>query len=125
MLWDRARRLLVVDDDEGNRFALAELFREEGFEVREAVDGVHAIETIEGWPPDAVVTDLLMPRMDGKGLITHLRAARPKVPVVVMTANPMLDAERAVHRLGVEGYMHKPLAFGSLLDQLRSLIAAA
>ena len=124
MLWDRTRRLLVVDDDEGNRFAIAELLREEGFEVREAADGVDAISVIDGWCPDVVITDLLMPRMDGERLIAHLRQSCPQLPVVVMTANSMLDAERAVHRLGVEGYLHKPLLFCALLEQVRSAVAA-
>ncbi|HWQ60179.1 MAG TPA: response regulator [Candidatus Fimivivens sp.] len=74
------RNIIVIDDDGETRALYADMLREEGFEVREAVDGLDGLEKITQMVPDAVLTGIIMPRMDGFGLVESLKRN-------VMTAN--------------------------------------
>ena len=64
-------RALIVDDREDNRYLLCQLMRGHGFEVQEAIHGAQALELARQLPPDLVVSDLLMPVMDGYTLLRH------------------------------------------------------
>ena len=79
-------RVLVVDDEEGARSGLEKLLRLEGYAVDAAADGLAALERAAEQPPDVVVTDLKMPRMDGMALMERLRTQWPGLPVIVVTA---------------------------------------
>jgi CheY-like chemotaxis protein/DNA-binding XRE family transcriptional regulator len=79
-------RVLVVDDEPGVRAVVAELLAGEGYATAEAGDGLAALAAAAADPPDAVVTNLGMPRLGGQGLIRRLRADRPGLPVVAMSA---------------------------------------
>ena len=78
-------RILVVDDEVNARTALAELLREEGFDVETAADAFKALGKYEAFSPDVVVTDLKMPGMDGLELV-KARERDPECIVIVMTA---------------------------------------
>src|SRR5262245_56519523 len=79
-------RVLVVDDESSARSALAELLREEGYEVQSAADGYKALGRVDSWDPDVVITDVKMPALGGSELMTKLRERLPEVAVIVMTA---------------------------------------
>jgi len=78
--------VLVVDDEPAVRAIVVELLKVEGYETAEAGDGQAALDAVAADPPDAVVTDLWMPRLSGQDLIHRLRAAGSGVPVVAMSA---------------------------------------
>src|SRR5213075_1647751 len=82
----RSGRILVVDDEVNARTALAELLRDEGYDVETAADAFKALGKYEGFAPHVVVTDLKMPGMDGIELVKKLRASEDSAAVVVMTA---------------------------------------
>jgi signal transduction histidine kinase len=79
-------RVLLVEDDDEARHALASMLHDEGFVVETARDGAHALEVASVFAPDVVLTDLERPGMDGIELSAHLHAERPHLPVLVMTA---------------------------------------
>src|SRR5918996_320047 len=80
-------RILVVDDDSDLRRLLCNLLGEEGHAVQAAGDGQRAVEMVLNSPPELVVLDVMMPRMDGFQVLDSLRAARvPGVKVLVLTA---------------------------------------
>jgi two-component system, NtrC family, C4-dicarboxylate transport response regulator DctD len=80
-------RILVVDDDPDWLELMTELFEDEGYTVAVAKDGVRAAAMVPRFHPAVVVTDLQMPRMDGRQLLAALHAREPDVPVVVVTGD--------------------------------------
>ena len=80
-------RILVVDDDEAIRMLVIRLFQRRGYDVRGASDGQEAIDILEHEEFDLMILDLMMPRVDGIGVIEHVAASsRPSPRIIVMTA---------------------------------------
>src|SRR5437660_240499 len=95
-------RILLVEDTDALRHLFARMLRAYGFEVREATDGLAALDCLAEFRPELVLTDLMMPGLDGIGLIRQLRA-RPEwesIPVVAMTAVASPEAEREARCAG-------------------------
>ena len=82
----RTGRILVVDDEVNARTALAELLRDEGYDIETAADAFKALGKYESFAPHVVVTDLKMPGMDGIELVKKIRAMEDPAAIVVMTA---------------------------------------
>lgn len=81
-------KVLVVDDDRHIVNLLTQLFRDEGYDVRSAADGVSALELVERGEADLVVSDVMMPRLNGKELARLLQARPVSIPVVLISAIP-------------------------------------
>ncbi len=111
----RAGRILVVDDEVNARTALAELLREEGYDVEMAADAFKALGKCESFSPHVVVTDLKMPGMDGIDLVKKVRAADDPPAVVVMTAFGVVESAVDAMRAGAAEYLTKPINFDELL----------
>lgn len=105
----REGRILVVDDEANAREALAELLREEGYEVETASDGRKALMLLERFDADVVLTDLKMPEIDGLELINRAREIHPNLTFVVMTAFGSIDTAVEAIKRGAENYLTKPL----------------
>jgi DNA-binding NtrC family response regulator len=112
---DKRGRILVVDDEANARTALAELLREEGYDVETAADAFKALGKLEEFGPHLVLTDLKMPGMDGIELMKRLAAGEREVAVVVMTAFGAVDTAVEAMRAGAVDYLTKPLNFDELL----------
>src|SRR4051794_26552772 len=110
----RSGRVLVVDDEANARTALAELLRDEGYEVETAADAFKAMGKYEAFAPDVVVTDLKMPGMDGIELVKKLRADESAAAVIVMTAFGAVQTAVDAMRAGAADYLTKPLDFNEL-----------
>jgi len=108
-------RILVVDDDDGARSGLEKLLAGDGYRVDTAEDGVAALEKLAEAPPDVVVTDLNMPRMDGMHLLKRLQEHDRALPVIVATSVQDLDSGVSAMRAGAEDYLTKPIDFDALL----------
>jgi CheY-like chemotaxis protein len=110
-------KILVVDDESNMRFLLRMVFEAEGFEVVEANHGAAALERVREAQPDLIVTDLMMPVMDGRDLIERLRADAETagIPILVLSANRNLEVA------GADLAMSKPFDPDGLLDAARSL----
>jgi DNA-binding response OmpR family regulator len=116
------RRVLVVDDDARARTAVARLIEEEGFEAGVAADGEEASLLLASWRPDLVVTDLNMPRLDGRGLVERVRSLLPGTPVIVMSARGA--AEAAPPGLADADFFAKPVRVDALLARIHDLLDA-
>ena len=111
----RSGRILVVDDEVNARTALAELLRDEGFEVETAADAFKALGKYEAFSPHIVITDLKMPGMDGIELVKKLRANEDPPAVIVMTAFGAVSSAVDAMRAGAAEYLTKPINFDELL----------
>jgi len=108
-------RVLVVDDEPSARSGLEKLLRQEGYAVDVATDGQHALQVAADKPPDVVVTDLKMPKMDGIELLQKLRATYHDVPVIVVTAFGEVSTAVQAMRSGADDYLTKPVDFDALM----------
>ena len=104
-------RVLVVDDEKGAREALSTLLADDGYDVRDAPDGMKALGLIEEWAPDVMLTDIRMPLMDGMDLMRRAREVAPTMPCVVMTAFGSIDTAVEAMKIGAHDYLTKPLNF--------------
>lgn len=119
-------RVLVVEDDPEVRLALVELLSLH-WDVAEAADGLEALELIGGEAPDLVLSDLLMPRLDGLELVRQLRAEprSARLPVVVVTARSKEDSLLESFTAGADDFVQKPFTGSEILARIRKLLAAA
>lgn len=94
-------RVLVVDDEERIRQLVTHVLRRAGFDPVEATDGQDAIEQLDAEPFEVLVLDLMMPRVDGFGVVDHLIETKPDMVerTVVMTAFPRAAARERLHHL--------------------------
>ena len=106
--------VLLVDDDVTAREALAKFLEQNGYVVDQADDGVAALERLVERPADVVVTDLMMPRMDGMALLTSIREQYPHLPVVMATSSEELGTAITAMRAGAEDYLTKPVDLDAL-----------
>ena len=103
-------KILVVDDEQNQRTALAGLIARWGYEVRQSADGSEALAELRSFDADLIITDLNMPVLDGKGLLEELHKAGSSAQTVVLTAFGNLDtALETVHKLGAFWYVEKPV----------------
>ncbi|MFJ2395431.1 SpoIIE family protein phosphatase [Streptomyces sp. NPDC087843] len=116
-----AARVLVADDNADMREYLTRLLTGAGYEVATVADGVEALEAVRALPPDLVVSDVMMPRMDGLALVTALRAeARTAaVPVLLLSARAGEEASIEGLQAGADDYLVKPFAAAELLARVR------
>jgi two-component system response regulator MprA len=115
-------RILVVDDEPAVREAIERALRLEGYEVALAADGHEALERIDSRPPDALVLDLLMPRVDGLELCRRLRHSGDRTPVLMLTARDAVADRVTGLDAGADDYLIKPFALDELLARLRALL---
>ena len=117
-------RILVVEDEPDLLSSLAKALREEGYAVDTAENGEEGLYKAENWEYDAVLLDVMLPKLDGWAVLQKLRKAK-KVPVLVLTAR---DASRDRVRgldTGADDYVVKPFDLPELLARLRALIRRA
>ena len=120
-------RVLVIEDDAALRKVLELRLTIEGFDVAVACDGQAGLETLEHFVPDAVISDLMMPRLDGYGFCRAARA-RPgleNLPILLLTAHQRDGEIDELLRLGSIEYMTKPFDAATLAGTLRRLTRAA
>jgi two-component system response regulator MprA len=118
-------RILVVDDEPAVRAAVDRALRLDGHEVALAADGRAALDAVAAAPPDALVLDLLMPRVDGLEVCRRLRAAGDRTPVLVLTARDAVSDRVRGLDAGADDYLVKPFALEELLARLRALLRRA
>jgi two-component system, OmpR family, response regulator MprA len=114
--------VLVVDDDKAVRDSLRRSLEFNGYEVALAADGAEALAGIGGINPDAVVMDVMMPRLDGIEATRALRAAGNDLPILVLTARDSVGDRVEGLDAGADDYLTKPFALEELLARLRALL---
>lgn len=115
-------RILVVDDDRAVRESLRRSLTFNGYSVDLAVDGVDALEKATAQRPDALVLDVMMPRLDGLEVCRRLRSTGDDLPILVLTARDSVSERVAGLDAGADDYLPKPFALEELLARLRALL---
>jgi two-component system, OmpR family, response regulator MprA len=115
-------RILVVDDDRAVRESLRRSLAFNGYTVDMASDGVQALEQIAAQKPDALVLDVMMPRLDGLEVCRRLRSTGVDLPILVLTARDTVSERVSGLDAGADDYLPKPFALEELLARLRALL---
>ena len=117
-----AGRILVVEDEEPLRMALCDALRAEGFSVLEAADGIAGRDAALREDPDLVLLDLMLPKLDGFGVLSALRADRLAAPVVILSARGEEWDRIQGFEVGADDYVVKPFSMRELLLRVRALL---
>jgi two-component system response regulator MprA len=115
-------RILVVDDDRSVRESLRRSLAFNGYQVELASDGQAALDAVLAQRPDAMVLDVMMPRLDGLEVCRRMRAAGDELPILVLTARDAVSDRVAGLDAGADDYLPKPFALEELLARLRALL---
>jgi two-component system OmpR family response regulator len=120
-----APRILVVDDEPNLAELLTAALRYEGWATSTALTGQDAIRAAIDEPPDAVVLDVMLPDVDGLGVMRRIRAHHPGVPVLFLTARDAVEDRVAGLTAGGDDYVTKPFSLEELVARLRGLLRRA
>ncbi|MQA11567.1 MAG: response regulator [Pseudonocardiaceae bacterium] len=115
-------RILVVDDDRAVRESLRRSLEFNGYQVQLVGDGQQALESVNTDRPDAMVLDVMMPRLDGLEVCRRLRGTGDDLPILVLTARETVSDRVAGLDAGADDYLPKPFALEELLARLRALL---
>ncbi|WP_305000354.1 response regulator transcription factor [Tessaracoccus sp. OH4464_COT-324] len=118
-------QILVVDDDQAVRESLARSLSYTGSEVTTAADGIEALARLASYTPDAIIMDVMMPRLDGLETTRMLRESGNEVPILILTARDAVGDRVDGLDAGADDYMVKPFALDELLARLRALTRRA
>jgi DNA-binding NtrC family response regulator len=113
--------VLVVDDESVLAGAMRDYLCRHGFAVSVRSSGEEALKTIERQPPDIVVLDYRLPRMDGLAVLRQIKESRPEVEVIMLTAHGSVESAVEAMKLGAFDYLNKPVD----LEELRLVVAKA
>lgn len=115
-------RVLVVDDEAMIVELLTVSLRFQGFEVASASDGAQALDVARRFRPDALIVDVMMPGMDGFGLLRRLRADGIDAPVLFLTARDEVQDKVTGLTLGADDYVTKPFSLEEVVARLRVIL---
>ena len=118
-------RVLVVEDDENTASFLLRNLQEEGFDVDKAGDGKTGLRLALAGSYDAIVVDIMLPKLDGLSVIQELRRKEINTPVIILSAKRSVDDRVKGLQKGSDDYLTKPFAFSELLARLQALIRRA
>ncbi|MDF1728644.1 MAG: response regulator [Sulfitobacter sp.] len=113
--------ILAVDDSRTMRDMIRMALQPAGFTLHTAEDGIHGIEVLEGIEPDAIITDINMPRMDGFGFIDAVRGQdqHRSTPILVLTTEAAPELKQRARAAGATGWIVKPFDPDKLIKALR------
>ncbi len=116
--------ILIIEDEESLRLTLADRLTMEGFQVQTAADGCEGVRLAEAEPPDLILCDIMMPGMDGYGVLQTLQAQErtAAIPFIFLTAKANPQQVRAGMELGADDYLCKPVSKVDLLAAIRTWI---
>lgn len=118
----RKTSLLVVEDDENISSAISEYFSRAGYDVRTAADGLAGVQTAIEVRPDAVILDVMLPKMDGLAVCRELREKMAYVPILMLTAKDDVVDKVLGLELGADDYITKPFSLRELEARVKSVL---
>ena len=110
--------ILLVEDEKKAREVFARILRHAGYAVTEAADGLEALSLLEDLPCDLVVSDILMPKLNGYALVARVRAKWPNMPIILTSGYLSPDAAKAVLNGSVD-FLPKPIDPIALIETVR------
>lgn len=118
----QARKVLVVDDDAVVGHSINRVLTGQGYEVRETVSGMEALEALGHQHYDMVFTDIRMPGMDGLDMASRMKKNYPEMPVVVITGYGTEASEKKATDLGLAGFLRKPLSPDTIIENAERVL---
>ena len=117
MVQNKAKTILVVEDNQAMSMAICDILELNHYNVHSAGDGVEGLALMQQQRPDVVISDIMMPRMDGYTLLQHARSDEKlrTVPFIFLTARSLAQDRRQAKRIGIEDYLLKPIDSQDLL----------
>lgn len=117
--------LLIVEDNSLIREDLIEIFQLNDFHVLDAADGLKGIEILDREKVDLVITDIMMPHLDGIGLLSHIRQSKDyaHLPVIILSASTNEEYMKQTSDLGIVGYIVKPFSNSALVDLVKKSLS--
>ena len=119
---DKKTRILIVEDEPAMVAGLRDNFEFEGYEVISADDGVSGLERALADDPDLVVLDVMMPRMSGLDVCKQLKARKPSVPIIMLTARGQEIDKVVGLELGADDYVTKPFSIRELMARVKAVL---
>lgn len=114
-------KVLLIDDSRFTRKNVSEYLTGKGYKIVEAENGIIGLDVFEAQKPDLIITDLLMPEMDGYILLEELRNRNIHIPVIVMTADIQETTKKRVMDLGAFAIINKPPDYAQLIKLIESV----
>src|SRR2546423_10459276 len=118
----RKPTLLVVEDDENISTAISEYFSRAGYNVKTAEDGLAGVQSALNEHPDAIVLDLMLPKMDGLAVCRELREKAPYIPILMLTAKDDVVDKVLGLEMGADDYITKPFSLRELEARIKSVL---
>ena len=122
---DRKMTLLVIEDDENILTAINEYFSRAGYDVQTAEDGLAGVQAALNDRPDAIVLDLMLPKMDGLAVCRELREKAPYIPILMLTAKDDVVDKVLGLEMGADDYITKPFSLRELEARIKSVLRRA
>src|SRR4029434_6867637 len=121
----KPKTILIVEDDEAVRQAIAEGVQLYGWQVLEASNGVHGLRGFRNQLPDIVLADVLMAGFDGFQLTAEIKSISPQAPIIMMTAFGTSELRQKAQAVGVSAFLRKPFETEELIVALRCLLESS
>ncbi len=118
----KKRRILVVEDDAGIRQGIVDALELSGFACEQAGDGKAGLDLAVTYDCDLILLDLILPGMDGLEILREVRATRPTLPVIILTARGEETDRVTGLRLGADDYVVKPFSVAELLARVEAVL---
>jgi two-component system, NtrC family, nitrogen regulation response regulator NtrX len=115
-------RILIVDDDQGTLASLSRAFALEGYTALTAPSAARALEKLEEETVDAILSDVVMPEMDGLAFLARVRERAPEVPIILMSGQSSVETAVKATRMGALDFVEKPVGLDRLLLTLRNAL---
>ena len=118
-------KILIAEDDKELRKLFAHVLSKHGYTVREVSDGKEALEAIDGELFDLMISDVMMPEVDGYTLVRSLREAGSTIPILMITAKDAFEDMRQGFLSGTDDYMVKPINVNEMVMRVQALLRRA
>ena len=115
-------QILVVEDDASLRRLMVAALKQNGYEAFTANDGVEALDVLEKTNIDLIISDIMMPNMDGYELTRQLRKANFDLPVIMVTAKESFQDKAKGFEVGVDDYMVKPIDINEMILRVAAVL---
>ena len=113
--------ILIVEDDEALQEMMSSALRKEGYQVSQAFDGQAAVELVQKESPDLILLDMMLPKLDGCGVIKALKSSfeTSLIPILVLSARGAQEDRLEALELGADDYVEKPFRINMLLNRVQ------
>lgn len=115
-------KVLLVEDNEMNRDMLLRRLERKGYAVVCALDGEEAVKMVELEDPAIILMDMSLPVLDGWEATRRIKASKPSLPIIALTAHAMQGDEQKAKQAGCDDYDTKPIELARLLDKIQRLL---